>query len=552
MSLRRILVVEDDADQRSLVSTILEGQGYGVRDVGTLAAAREALEDGSFDLVLSDWKLPDGNGNALLERVRTEHEDTGFVMVTAYGTIARAVEAIRLGADDYLAKPFERQALLLAIEKVLRSRQLIDENRRLTEALGERDRLVDLVGRAPAMQKLFRQVEKLAGTDATVLITGESGTGKELAARALHALSSRSDGAFVAVNCAAIPEGLLESEFFGVEKGAFTGAHRSRPGKLEAAAGGTLFLDEMGEMPLVLQPKMLRVLQEGRFSRVGDQKEREADLRLIAATNRELEEEVRAGRFREDLFYRLNVVPLRMPPLRERREDIPLLVSHFVDSAARRHGVKMQPLPKAVTQRLLDYGWPGNVRERWSGWCCWPKMASPRWRIYPSPWPRAPAGTVASPCRPTVSPGRPTRRIACARPWSARTATGPGPPACWTCPTRPSSTDWRSMTWAPENPGPATRERFPHIGKSLPKWGAAEHPSCPTDGLRAVFPISRGLAHPLLYPIAFDLERSSASAEGEPLPNEKFPRRRIPRCPDLPRIPPRVLPCSSPCWSSVP
>ncbi|MEM9598384.1 MAG: sigma-54 dependent transcriptional regulator, partial [Acidobacteriota bacterium] len=272
----RLLVVEDDPDQRSLVASLLRAEGWGVTEVGSLEGARRALEGPPVDLVLSDWNLGDGDGNALLETVREHHPQTAFVMVTAYGTIARAVEAIRLGADDYLAKPFEGQALVLAIQKVLRSRRLEDENRRLTEALGERDRLVDLVGQAPSMQHLFRRVEKLAGTDATVLLTGESGTGKELAARALHALSRRSEGSFVAVNCAAIPDGLLEAEFFGVEKGAFTGADRSRPGKVELASGGTLFLDEIGELPVALQPKLLRVLQEGRFTRVGDSRERTA------------------------------------------------------------------------------------------------------------------------------------------------------------------------------------------------------------------------------------------------------------------------------------
>ncbi|MEM9599360.1 MAG: sigma-54 dependent transcriptional regulator, partial [Acidobacteriota bacterium] len=337
--------------------------GWGVTEVGSLEGARRALEGPPVDLVLSDWNLGDGDGNALLETVREHHPQTAFVMVTAYGTIARAVEAIRLGADDYLAKPFEGQALVLAIQKVLRSRRLEDENRRLTEALGERDRLVDLVGQAPSMQHLFRRVEKLAGTDATVLLTGESGTGKELAARALHALSRRSEGSFVAVNCAAIPDGLLEAEFFGVEKGAFTGADRSRPGKVELASGGTLFLDEVGELPVALQPKLLRVLQEGRFTRVGDSRERTAEMRLIAATNRDLAEEVQGGRFREDLYYRLNVVPLQMPPLRERREDVPLLVAHFTARAARRHGVRVDPFPQSVVRRLLDHTWPGNVRE---------------------------------------------------------------------------------------------------------------------------------------------------------------------------------------------
>ena len=284
-------------------------------------------------------------------------------MVTAYGTISRAVEAVRQGADDYLPKPFERQALLLAIERTLKARRLQDETRRLCEALEERDRLVDLVGGAPSMQRLFRRVEKIAGTNATVLLTGESGTGKELAARALHSLSQRKTGSFVAVNCAAIPEGLLEAEFFGAERGAFTGADRRRVGRFEAADGGTLFLDEVGELPLELQPKLLRALQEGRFHRVGGSQELAVDLRILAATNRDLKEEVSAGRFREDLYYRLNVVPIELPPLRHRREDIPRLIQHFVDRAARRHAVAPARFPKAVLRRLIDNPWPGNVRE---------------------------------------------------------------------------------------------------------------------------------------------------------------------------------------------
>ncbi len=363
MSETRVLVVEDDGDQRQLVSSILRSRNYLVAEADSLAAARTELSASPVDLVLSDWKLPDGDGTELLKDVRTEHPEAAFITVTAYGTIARAVEAIHLGADDYLAKPFERQALLLAIEKVLRSRRLEDENRRLAEALGERDRLVDLVGSAPSMQRLFRQVEKLAATDATILLTGESGTGKELAARALHALSRRAAQPFVPVNCAAIPEGLLESEFFGVEKGAYTGADRSREGKFEAADGGSLFLDEVGELPIAIQPKLLRVLQEGRFSRVGGAREQSSDARLIAATNRDLAAEVERGGFREDLYYRLNVVPLRMPPLRERREDIPRLVEHFTARAARRHGIAVRPFPRQLMKRLLDYGWPGNVRE---------------------------------------------------------------------------------------------------------------------------------------------------------------------------------------------
>ncbi len=359
----RILVVEDDGDQRRLVASILRSRRYLVAEAPTLEAAREQLAASPVDLVLSDWKLPDGVGTELLKEVRAGRPEVAFIMVTAYGTIARAVEAIRLGADDYLAKPFERQTLLLAIEKVLRARRLEDENRRLAEELGERDRLVDLVGSAPSMQRLFRRVEKLAATDATILLTGESGTGKELAARALHALSRRADAPFVGVNCAAIPEGLLESEFFGVEKGAFTGADRSREGKFEAAAGGSLFLDEVGELPVAIQPKLLRALQEGTFTRVGATRERSSDARILAATNRNLAAEVEGGRFREDLYYRLNVVPLSMPPLRERREDVPTLVEHFTARAARRHGVRVEPFGGRVMKRLLDHPWPGNVRE---------------------------------------------------------------------------------------------------------------------------------------------------------------------------------------------
>lgn len=363
MKEKRILVVEDDPDQRHLVASILRGRSYLVAEAETVAQAKTQIAESSLDLVLSDWKLPDGDGMELLREVRKAQPGTAFITVTAYGTIARAVEAMHLGADDYLAKPFERQALLLAIEKVLKARYLEDENRRLTEALGERDRLVDLIGSAPSMQHLFRRVEKLAVTEATILLSGESGTGKELAARALHALSKRAERPFVAVNCAAVPEGLMESEFFGVERGAFTGADRARMGKFEAASGGTLFLDEIGELPLAIQPKLLRVIQEGNVTRVGASKELEVDVRLVAATNRDLAVEVEEGRFRNDLYYRLNVIPLNMPPLRKRREDIPLLVEHFVHRAERRHGFRVRPFPSVVLKRLLDHHWPGNVRE---------------------------------------------------------------------------------------------------------------------------------------------------------------------------------------------
>jgi two-component system NtrC family response regulator len=360
---QRFLVVEDDADQRRLVSGVLRGEGHQVEEAATVKEALAALAASPLDLVVSDWKLPDGDGMQLLKGIRERYPEVAFIMVTAYGTISHAVDAIRVGADDYLAKPFERQALLLAIERTLRSRRLVDENRRLAEALDQRDRLVELIGKAPSMQKLFRRVEKVAGTEAMVLITGESGTGKELAARALHTLSRRAAGPFVPVNCAAIPEGLIEAEFFGVEKGAYTGADRSRKGSFEAAREGTLFLDEVGEMPLQVQPKLLRALQGGKVSRVGSAEEVATDVRIVAASNRDLAADVATGRFREDLFYRLNVVPVTMPPLRERREDIGLLIKHFMDTAERRHGIKCPRFPPGLVKRLVDYSWPGNVRE---------------------------------------------------------------------------------------------------------------------------------------------------------------------------------------------
>ncbi|MDJ0842128.1 MAG: sigma-54 dependent transcriptional regulator [Acidobacteriota bacterium] len=359
----RILLVEDEAAQRKLVAGILSAEGHQVHPVGSVDEALAVLEKRPIDLVVSDWRMPGRTGFDLLEEVRARYEETAFVMVTAYGTIDRAVQAVRMGADDFLTKPFVREALLLAIERAGKSRRLQHENRRLNEALDERRNLVDLVGRAPKMQQIFRRVEKLATTGATVLIQGESGTGKELTARAIHTLSHRVDKPFVAVNCAAVPEGLLESEFFGAERGAYTGADKNRVGKFEAADGGTLFLDEVGELPLSIQPKLLRALQENSFTRVGAVKETRVDIRIVVATNRDLAEEVAEGRFREDLYYRLNVVPISLPPLRERKEDIPILVKHFIQLHSRKHGIHVSKPPSRVLKYLCDYHWPGNARE---------------------------------------------------------------------------------------------------------------------------------------------------------------------------------------------
>ena len=360
---RSVLIVEDDDNQRRLMARILQAEGYLVGTSASAEDALTALRKQPLDLVVSDWKLPGADGLELLEIVQREFSKTAFIIATAYGSISHAVSAVRRGADDYLVKPFQRQTLLLSVEKALRARSLLEENRLLSEALQERDRLVEMIGRARAMRHVFRRLEKVAPTRATVLVSGASGTGKELAARAIHSLSERNQKPFIVLDCAAIPEGLLESELFGAEKGAYTGAEERRIGKFEAAHKGTLFLDEVGELPLKLQPKLLRVVQSGRFTRVGGTQEIEVDVRLVSATNRDLAKEVQAGDFRQDLYYRLNVVPVAMPALRERREDIPLLIEHFMASSCRRHGVPLPRLTSPVLKRLVDYPWPGNVRQ---------------------------------------------------------------------------------------------------------------------------------------------------------------------------------------------
>jgi DNA-binding NtrC family response regulator len=335
MTAARILVVEDEKPQRDLVAGILTRDGHQVREAGTVDDAVAVLEEAEIDLVLCDWRLPGRDGGELLTEVADHGWDVSVVVMTAYGSIAHAVEAVQRGAVDYLAKPFERDALRLAVTRVLRTRSLEAENRRLRGEPDAEDGYGELIGRAPAMRALYRTIDKVAGTDATVLVAGESGTGKELVARTLHRFSRRADGPFVAVNCAAIPESLIESELFGHEKGAFTGAHRRRLGRFEEAEGGTLFLDEIASMPLQLQSTLLRVLQEKRFTRVGGSGEVACDVRIVAASNRDLLEMVGEGVFREDLYYRLCVMRLDLPALRERREDIPRLAAALLDRARR-------------------------------------------------------------------------------------------------------------------------------------------------------------------------------------------------------------------------
>jgi len=361
MTRYNILVVEDEQAQRRIIASILRQAGYQVREAADGETAVAQCEADKPDLVLCDWKLPGMDGGEVLRAVREQGVPCAFVVMTAYGSIAHAVEAIQMGADDYLSKPFERDALLISLQRVLRTRNLQLENRQLRQQMVAYG-LGKLVGRSPAMQTVYRTMGKVAQSDVTVLICGESGTGKELVARTLHEQSGCA-GPFVAVNCAAIPETLMESELFGHESGAFTGARKRRLGKFEEAGHGSLFLDEIAAMPLPLQATLLRVLQERRFTRLGGMGEVKSHARIIAASNRDLAKMVEQGGFRQDLYYRLNVVPLRIPPLRDRREDIPLLVDMFLKQFASQHKRAIGNLPGAVMRCLMEYAWPGNVRE---------------------------------------------------------------------------------------------------------------------------------------------------------------------------------------------
>jgi two-component system nitrogen regulation response regulator NtrX len=356
----RILIVDDDAAIRSSLQRILEYEEYDVRAAESGEAALQALADRRFDLALLDVKMPGMDGLELLERVKRTHADLVCIMVSGHGTVQTAVEATKLGAFDFLEKPPDRDRLLVTIRNGLQQAALVSETETARRRLG---RSMEIVGESAAVERVLRQVDKVAPTNATVLITGENGTGKELVAHAIHRRSPRREGRFLQMNCAAIPEELIESELFGHERGAFTGATSRREGKFELADGGTLLLDEIGDMSPTVQAKVLRVLEEGYFSRVGGTQTLSADVRILAATNKDLEAAVRAGAFREDLFFRLNVVPIRVPPLRERAEDIPLLVKHFLALYCEREDVPPVVVDPEVLERLAAHPWPGNVRE---------------------------------------------------------------------------------------------------------------------------------------------------------------------------------------------
>jgi DNA-binding NtrC family response regulator len=358
-----ILLVEDESDQRQLIKTILLNNHYQVTDVATAELAITEIHKTTFDLVISDWKLPGLSGEDVLQQLKQSSPSTGFILITAHSDASHAISIIRAGADDYLPKPFDRNSLLFSVEKLLYARKIQQENNQLKQDSKHRGKLLDMIGNSSAMNRLFLRIEKAAPTTATILITGESGTGKELAAQAIHQLSSRKEAIFLPVNCAAIPESLAEAELFGAEKGAYTGANKLRLGKIEAADGGTLFLDEIGELPLILQSKLLRFLQEGKISRVGANNEISVDVRVVAATNRDLLEEVEKGTFREDLYYRLNVIPVSIPALRHRQDDLLPLIHHFIEHFCLMHGFKLKKLTSAALKLLLNYSWPGNVRQ---------------------------------------------------------------------------------------------------------------------------------------------------------------------------------------------
>lgn len=355
MSDFRILVVEDRDSLRRMLDHALSGEGYTVDTSPSAEAGIEKIEQSKFDLVLTDLKLPGRSGIDVLKASRELHPGVPVVVLTAYGTVHTAVEAMKEGAADFLEKPVEIDDLFRLVASLVGDAS--DE-----ESLNTPGGVV-IVGRHPKVKAALRLLERVARTDSTVLLTGESGTGKELFARALHALSPRSSGPFVAVNCAAIPETLIENELFGHEKGAFTGAHRRQGGRFEAAKGGSLLLDEIGELPSAIQAKVLRVLEERTFERVGGSRTLKADVRLVAATNRELANMVEKGSFREDLFYRLEVFPIELPPLRERASDIPHLAQYLLDKIAQRQKVSRRQLTDGSLELLESQSWPGNVRQ---------------------------------------------------------------------------------------------------------------------------------------------------------------------------------------------
>lgn len=358
----RILVVDDERSMREMLAILLEREGYEAVEAKNADEALRLFESSVFDLVISDIQMPGMNGIELLKQLKQTSPEVPVLMITAFATAEQAVDAIKLGAFHYFTKPFNTDEIRGLVRNALEKRELKQENRLLKSDAASRDGFSGIIGKSSRMRELFSMLQKVAGSLSSVLILGESGTGKELAARAIHANSPRASRPFVAVNCGAIPDTLIESELFGHRKGSFTGAVADRPGLFEQAEGGTLFLDEIGEIPVQLQTKLLRVLQEREFRRVGDTQVRRTDVRLLAASNRDLQDQVAQGGFREDLFYRINVVQITMPPLRDRIEDIPLLVDHFFHKFCD-SGHRGDTVTPGALKMLMNYPFPGNIRE---------------------------------------------------------------------------------------------------------------------------------------------------------------------------------------------
>ncbi len=357
-----ILVVEDEKTMRITLADALGAEGYTVYAAATCAEGLTALAEGAFSMIITDIRLPDRNGLEILIQARQQAGEIPVIIMTAFGSIEDAVQAMQIGAYDYITKPFALDKMLITVKRALEHRNLATENVRLKQELAEIRHSPDIICESPIMRQLFTVLEKVSRTDSTVLILGESGTGKELAASTIHYQSSRRDGAFVKVNCAALPDTLIESELFGYERGAFSGAATRKAGRFELADGGTIFLDEIGDLPGATQTKLLRVLEERCFERLGGVDPLNVDVRVLAATNKDLGREVKAGNFREDLFYRLNVIPVELPPLRDRPDDIPLLIHHFTARFNDRYGTRVLFAPEAVIE-LCRYPFPGNVRE---------------------------------------------------------------------------------------------------------------------------------------------------------------------------------------------
>jgi two-component system response regulator PilR (NtrC family) len=359
----RVLVVDDERGMRDFLEIFFRREGMEVSTAASVAEARALLDADEFDLVMTDVQMPGGNGLELLRSVKESSPETIVIMVTAFATAETAIEAMKQGAYDYLTKPFKLDEVRLVVNKALEKKLLTVENKRLRSELRTQARQRVLIGTSSAMQRVYDLMAQVAATRTSVLVCGESGTGKELVARGIHDLSERREKPFVAVNCGAIPENLLESELFGHVKGSFTGAVNNKPGLFEVAHGGTLFLDEIGDLPQTLQVKLLRALQEKQVRRVGGNADTAVDVRIVTATNRDLHADAQAGRFREDLYYRLNVIQITLPPLRERMEDVPLLAQHFLEKFAREQARPQCRLSDGALARILSHDFPGNVRE---------------------------------------------------------------------------------------------------------------------------------------------------------------------------------------------